>query len=55
VLRAAPTDASSGVQRYLGERAPLLARIDDLQRRALASDRPSALAAVTKALHKLRG
>jgi glutamate dehydrogenase len=55
VLRASPTDASSGVQRFLGERAPLLARIDDLQKRALASDRPSALAAVTKALQKLRG
>jgi hypothetical protein len=55
VLRASPTDASSGVQRFLGERAALLARIDDLQRRALASDRPSALAAVTKALQKLRG
>jgi hypothetical protein len=31
-----------------------LARIDDLQKRALASDRPSALAAVTKAMQRLR-
>jgi glutamate dehydrogenase len=54
VLRATPTDAAGGVQRFLAERAPLLARIDELQKRALTSDRPSALAAVTKALQKLR-
>jgi glutamate dehydrogenase len=54
VLRAGTGDAAEAVARFLGERAPLLARIDDLQKRALASDRPSALAAVTKAMQRLR-
>ena len=54
VLRDAGADAAEAVTRFLGERAPLLARIDELQKRALSSDRPSALAAVTKALQRLR-
>jgi glutamate dehydrogenase len=55
VLRAsAGGDTAQAAARFLGERAALLARIEELQRRALASDRPSALAALTKAMQRLR-
>ncbi len=55
VLRTSAGDASAAVERFLGARAPVLGRIEELQKRALASDRPSALAAVTKGLQRLRG
>jgi NAD-specific glutamate dehydrogenase len=54
VLRTGPADALAAVNAHLAGRAALLARIEDLQKRALSSDRPSALAAVTKALTRLR-
>ena len=54
VLRSGASDAALAAQQFLAERAPVLARIEELQKRALASDRPSALAAVTKALQRLR-
>jgi NAD-specific glutamate dehydrogenase len=55
VLHAGVTDAASAVTQFLGDRAALQTRIDELQKRAMSSDRPSALAAVTKALQRLRG
>jgi glutamate dehydrogenase len=54
VLRTPSRDAGEAVAKFLGERAALLTRIDELQKRALSSDRPSALAAVTKAMQRLR-
>ena len=55
VLReSSGADAGEATARFLAERATLLARIDELQKRALSSDRPSALAAVTKAMQRLR-
>ncbi len=54
VLREPAADPLAAVERFLGTRAELLERIGDLRRRALSSDRPSALAAVTKALQRLR-
>jgi len=54
VLRSGPADPLAAVNAHLAGRAALLARIEDLQKRALSSDRPSALAAVTKALARLR-
>jgi glutamate dehydrogenase len=54
VLREPPSEPLAAVERFLAPRAPLLERIAELRRRALASDRPSALAAVTKALQRLR-
>jgi len=55
VVHAGVSDAAAAVALFLAEREPLLTRIDELQKRALSSDRPSALAAVTKALQRLRG
>ncbi len=54
VLGAKGADAAAAVTQFLTERAALVARIEEMQKRALASDRPSALAAVTKALQRLR-
>ncbi|MFI5319092.1 MAG: NAD-glutamate dehydrogenase domain-containing protein [Myxococcota bacterium] len=55
VLHAGASDTTAAVAQFLAERSALLARIDELQKRALSSDRPSALAAVTKAMQRLRG
>ncbi len=54
VLSGGGGEALDAVERFLAPRAALLARIEELERRALASDRPSAIAAVTKALQRLR-
>jgi glutamate dehydrogenase len=53
VLSGGAGDPLAAVERYLAPRAELLARIEELQRRAATSDRPSALAAVTKGLQRL--
>jgi NAD-specific glutamate dehydrogenase len=52
-LRCGGGDIEACVDALLADKGPLLARIDDVQRRAATSNHPSAVAAVVKALKRL--
>jgi hypothetical protein len=53
-LRCGGEDIEVCVDALLADKASLLDRIQDLQHRAATSDHPSAVAAVVKALKRLR-